>query len=298
MDDVTRARAALDATREILGAGSESFDWAWSLVAAAESYELGLALTFASDAPPAAQLYYNPRRRTRAFREQARTVLAGFGFETSWLEVVDHVVPPEAVSTVLGFDVDRAAPVHGTLYFEEIDRRLGPRAVSALHELTEGLGLAVGAEADRIGVPYIWAVDFDARGLCRLKLYRSVPADARRALEDEVRRVTGADGASRPPSLEVLFGAGPCSGYMIQRAYDPRGEIQRHKVYRCHAYERGSTAGLAAGALRRLGLLSAADERWFDDAFGTTSIALSFTPGRRAFEYATVYQALLRGRRS
>lgn len=303
MDDLVKARAALDATRDLLGTSSRAFDWAWSLVAAGETYELGLALTLAPGARPSAQLYFNPRRRTRAFRERVQTVLAGFSFDVDWLKAVDELVPPEAVSTVLGFDVDRAGPTSGTLYLEEIERLSGGQADSTLPALAAALGLSLGSEADRIGGPYIWAVDFGARGALRLKVYRSVAASAGPAVEEEVRRVTGARHDESSPGLDVLFGAGPCSGYMVQRAYGADGGVLRHKVYRCLPYESAATAGLATGALRRLDLLGLLErparllERLFDEGFGTTSIALAFAPGQSAFEYATVYQALLRGRR-
>lgn len=300
MDDPAKARAALDAAGELVGADSRSFDWAWSLAAAAETYELGLALTLAPDAPPAAQVYFNPRRRTRAFRQRARTTLEEYAFDAAWLDVVDALVPAEAVGTVLAFDVDRAGPTSGTLYLEEIARLPDAQVDATLREVAASLGLSVDAEHGRVGAPYIWAIDFEARGAVRLKVYRAAAAGAKQSVEEEARHVIGSLLPS--PTVDVLFGDGPCSGYMVQRAYGAGPEVLRHKVYRCYPYEHASTVGLAADAIRRLGLLDAEGragrrERLFDEAFGTTSIGLAFAPGRATFEYVTVYQALLRGRR-
>lgn len=304
MDDPVKARDALAALGDCLHVDARAFAWTASFVDGAETFELGLALTLAPAALPSAQLYYNPRRRVPAFREQVRALLAGFGFDGKWLRVVDALAPPEAVSTVLGLDVGRDGPTSGTLYLEEIGRWADAHADAALCDLGLGLGLEVGAEGGRVGVPYIWAVDFGAQGPLRLKVYRAVAAGERRSVEDEAVRVVGVSEAMDGAVREVLFGAGPCSGYMVQRAYGAGGEVLRHKIYRCYPYEHASTAGQAARALHELGLLRTLDERaerlrerLFDDVFGTTSVAIAFAPGRAGIEYATVYQALLRGRR-
>ena len=139
-------------------------------------------------------------------------------------------------------------------------------------------------------------MDFGRAGAERLKRYHFALPEHRAAVIAEAARVNPGAAVTESPAGRVLFAEGPCSGYIIQRAYDASGLV-RHKVYRCFPYEREATGDVGSRALAEFGIT---DETGVSDAlleprFGTTSVGVAFSPRLTEPEYVSVYQCLLRG---
>lgn len=297
MRDGARARESLNQLGLALGAPDTPRKVIEALYRSSDPFEVGVAATFSSDAPPRALVYYNPRRRDPAFVRRVRSTFAAFGLDAGWLSTLNGAIPLTRVSTIAGFDVDATGVPGGTLYFEELDERLGGHAVGLVDRVASQLRLPVGEGTHgRVGAPYILAVDFGRAGPERLKLYHFAAPGERSAVQAEAAAVCPSVGSPDAPAAQVLFGDGSCSGYIIQRAHGAHGLV-RHKVYRCLPYEREATAGVARRALQQLGLLdqSGAADALLEPSFGTTSIGVAFTPDRDQPEYVSVYQCLLRG---
>ncbi len=297
MQDAILARDALLALGHLLGAGDTPMRVMEPLFHPLDAHEVGVALSVGRDEGLGALVYYNPRRRGAGFGRRGRALLARLELASGWWEQVERIVPSTRVSTILGLDVEAAGVAGGTLYLEEIATRLGHDAPRSLASLASALALPLNTAETRVGAPYIWAIDFDGSGPRRLKTYYIADAAAAADVRAEaLATCPAARDLLTGDAGEVLFGSGPCSGYIIQRAHGVEGRVVRHKVYRCYPYEDASTAGLAQTALDRLGVRAPVGAApLFDDAFGTTSVGVAFAPERSRIEYATAYQCLLRG---
>jgi len=139
-----------------------------------DDYELGLAYSVRLSGEESFLLSYNPRRRTRGFRNKIIDVLAAFDLPVEGVMEADGFLAPDECSWVLGLEQGSTKELRATVYIEEVADFLSPMRFDGLIEQLSGRFSLASIEIPKTGKPYIVALDIHPDGLRHLKVYTYV----------------------------------------------------------------------------------------------------------------------------